>query len=160
MHQAEFRTDHLPQLPWHSFLAARQVRFLFLPIDAMPPVSLYGYLRELARRRQSAPQYERAFWAKAAIPFSMVALIMVAAPLAFGPPRSHHAGRNLALGLAVGIVFSLAQQIIGHLGVLLDLNPAAAALAPSVALVVLALTRFRDAYGLAGDTPGIANSLA
>ena len=43
-------------------------------------------------------------------------------------------------------MFSLAQQILGHLGVLLDLSPAVTALSPSILVMVAAVYLFRSAH--------------
>ena len=50
-----------------------------------------------------------------------------------GSPRT--GGQRLAIGTAIGIVFSLVQQITSLVGLLLDLNPFLAAVAPSLLLI-------------------------
>ncbi|HLG89750.1 MAG TPA: LPS export ABC transporter permease LptG, partial [Alphaproteobacteria bacterium] len=53
----------------------------------------------------------------------------------FGPPRARTGGQRLAIGTAIGIVFSLAQQLTSLVALLLDLNPLLAAIAPSLLLI-------------------------
>jgi lipopolysaccharide export system permease protein len=142
----QFTTDHLATLPWHSFLAPQQVRFLFLPIQSIPPIALYSYIRTVEARNQKVPQYEAVFWDKVSIPLSLIAMVMLAAPFAFGPPRAHSTGRNLSFGIGFGIVYSLAQQVLSQIGLLLDLSPAISALAPPLLVMVAAVASFRDLY--------------
>ena len=140
---SEFSTDRLDTLVWPSFVSASQIRFLMLPPEFMPPVALYRYVQELAQHHQQAIRYEQEFWRKVSIPFSIVAMILIAAPFVFGPPRAQSTGRQITIGAVFGIVFSLSQQIAGHLGLLLDFNPVIAALAPSLMLIALASHLFR-----------------
>jgi lipopolysaccharide export system permease protein len=132
----EVRTEHLPTLPWPSFLSAHQVQLLILPPDSMPPLELYRYIRDLKRENHQAARLEQAFWTKVSIPLSMAAMVMVAVPFVFGPPRARSAGQRIAIGAAVGIVFSLTQQLTSLTALLLDLSPAFAAMAPSALLLV------------------------
>jgi len=143
---SQFENEHLATLPWHSFASAQQIQLLMLPPETMPPVALFHYVRELGRRNQQALRYEQELWRKISVPLSLVAMIMVAAPFVFGPPRGQSTGRQITIGAIVGIVFSLTQQIVGHLDLLLNLNPAAAALVPSLLLMALAVYLFRRAH--------------
>jgi lipopolysaccharide export system permease protein len=131
----EVQTEHLATLPWPSFLRSHEVQLLILPPDSMPPLELYRYIRELKRENHQAARLEQAFWTKVSIPLSMAAMVMVAVPFVFGPPRARSAGQRIAVGAAVGIVFSLTQQLTSLTGLLLDLSPAFAAMAPSALLL-------------------------
>ena len=140
---SEFTTEHLASLPWHSFIPMRQIRFLILPLNSTPPIELYWYIRSLEQRHQNTTRYEQELWTKASIPLSMIAMIMIAAPFVFGSRRAQSTGKQLTQGVGFGIVFSLSQQILGHLGLLLELNPAATALAPSLLVIIVAVCLFR-----------------
>jgi lipopolysaccharide export system permease protein len=144
--ESAFETEHLDTLAWHSFMSPDQIRLLMLPPQTMPPIALYRYVRELEQGHQQAIRYQQELWRKLGIPLSMVAMVMIAAPFVFGPPRSQNTGQQITIGAVFGIVFSLAQQIVGHLDLLLDLNPAATALGPSLVLIGLAVYLFRRAH--------------
>ena len=131
----EVKTEHLDRLTWPSFLRSHQVQLLILPADSMPPIELYRYIRDLKREGQQVARLEQAFWTKVSIPLSMAAMVLVATPFVFGPPRARSAGQRITIGAAVGIVFSLIQQLSSLIGLLLDLNPAFAALSPSALLL-------------------------
>ncbi|HVJ55674.1 MAG TPA: LPS export ABC transporter permease LptG [Aliidongia sp.] len=143
---AGLETEHLATLDWKSFVTGPQITLLMLPVESMPPVGLYRYVHHLQQRKQQAIRYEQELWRKISIPFSMVAMIMIAAPFVFGSPRGQSMGRQIMIGAIFGIVFSLCQQIVGHLDLLLDLNPASTALAPSLVLMSLAAYLFRRAH--------------
>lgn len=133
-----FETERHAAMPWHAFLPQRQIRLLALPLPAVPPVALVRYVHRLERRGLGAERYRRELWNRIAVPFSMVAMVMIAAPFVFGPPRLSSAGRSLAGGIGVGLGFSLGQQVAGRLGVLLDLGPAVTALAPPLLVIAVA----------------------
>ncbi|MBS0273133.1 MAG: LPS export ABC transporter permease LptG [Proteobacteria bacterium] len=139
---SQFQTDHPASLVWHSFLPPNRVQQLLMSPDTMAPVELYLYIRDLSRRHQQASRYEQELWAKIAIPFSIVAMILIAAPFLFGAVRAHGTGQRIVIGVGIGIVFSLVQQIAGRLDLLLDLNPAVIALTPSLLLMALAVYLF------------------
>ena len=142
----QLRTDRLASLPWHCFVPIKQIRFLMLPLESIPPSALYQHVRSLQRQHRKATRYEQELWTKASLPFSMIAMIMIVAPFVFGSTRAQNTGHYLAGGASFGIVFSLGQQILGHLGVLLDLSPAVTALAPSILVMALAIYLFRSAH--------------
>ena len=131
----QVQTEHLATLPWPSFLRPHQVQLLILPPDKMPPIELYRYIRVMKRQNHQSARLEQAFWNMVSIPLSMVAMVLVATPFVFGPPRGRSAGQRITIGAAVGIVFSLTQQITSLVSLLLDLNPAFAAMAPSALLL-------------------------
>lgn len=143
VHSSEFQTDYLGSLVWHSFLPHERVQQLLMSPDTMAPVELYLYIRDLGRRHQQAARYEQEFWAKISIPFSIMAMILIAAPFVFGAVRAHGTGQRIVIGVSFGMVFSLIQQIAGRLDLLLDLNPAVTALTPSFLLMALGVCLFQ-----------------
>ena len=143
VHGFDIRIDHLPFLPWHSFLPARQVRFLILPLDSVPPIALFRYVYHRKQGDFQAGRYGRELWTRIGIPFSMVAMVMISAPFVFGRMRTRTAGQSIARGIGIGLVFSLGQQIVGRLGLLLDVSPATTALFPPLLVIALAIHLLR-----------------
>ncbi len=140
-----FSSDRPGRLAWHSFVSPRQIQFLILPSDTVPPLALYQHIRGL-QWDERARRYEQELWAQAAMPLSVIAMVLVAAPFVFGPPRAQSSGQHLARGVGVGIAYSLGQQILERLGLLLGLSPAVGALAPPLLAMAAAAVLFRRAY--------------
>ncbi len=134
---SQFITQKFASLGWNSFISGREVQLLTLPPETMPPVALYEYIQGLKRLHQQAIRYEQKFWTMVSIPLSILAMVLIAAPFVFGTQRSQSAGRQLFIGTILGVVFLLSQQITSYLGLLLDLNPAVSALAPTLLLLGL-----------------------
>ena len=143
---AQFTTERFASLPWHSFMTAEQTELLILPPADMPPVALYRYARYLERNHLPSRPYEVEVWGKVGLAVSIVAMMMIAAPFVFGPPRSRTGGLSVAIGAGIGIAFTLFQQVVSRLDLVLDLDPAVAALAPSVMLMGVAVYLFIARY--------------
>ena len=146
-----FTTDALASSDWRPFVSQRQLRLLALPVDSIPPSVLYAQVFS-GGVRQDVTRYDQEFWAKADLPLSVVAMVMMSAPFVFGRVRTQSTGVRLAYGVGFGIVFSLVQQIIDHLGLLLRVSPAVTATGPSFGVIALALYLLRDVYW-----PGLAH---
>ena len=146
VHASQIRTDHLAMLSWASFIPSRQIEFLVLPPESIPPIALYRHILTLERQHQRATRYKQELWAKASIPLSIVAMIMIAAPFVFGSLRAQSNGQHLLQGIGFGIVFSLGQQILDRLGLLVDLNPALTAMTPPLLVMGLAIVLFYRAH--------------
>lgn len=140
-----FQTQRLATLDWQPFLSVRQTQLLRLPPDSMPPIGLYRYIRSLQERHLEALQYQQEFWMKVDVPLSVLAMVFISFVFVFRPSRTQNAGAQIAIGAGFGVVCSLAQEIAGNLNLVLDLNPAVAALTPSVLLMLLATSLFRRA---------------
>jgi lipopolysaccharide export system permease protein len=132
------QTDHLAQLRWKSFISPKQMRFLSLPLDSIPPIALVAHVRKLKKIHVRAPRFEHELWAKLSIPVSMIAMILATSRLVFGPARTHSITTDLARGVGFSLVFSLGQQIFSSLGILLDMPAALCSMARP--LVVIAYT--------------------
>ena len=137
------QTEQPRTLSWTPFVTPQQMQLLRLPVDSMPPVALFRYVRYLRHHDEPAGRYDQALWTKISLPLSIVSMIILTVPFTFGSNRARTAGYQLVMGAGVGIVFTLAQQITGYLGVLLDLGPATSALAPSLVLMGVAVHLYR-----------------
>lgn len=131
------QTQTLPTLSWKPFLSTQQLQLLAIPPETMPPLALYSYVHQLKQQHQEALVYEQTFWSMVAIPVSLIGMALIAAPFVFGPQRSGGTGRQIVIGALLGMVFLLVQEITFYLGLLLAVNPAVSALAPSVVLLLL-----------------------
>ncbi|MGE4481478.1 LPS export ABC transporter permease LptG [Acidocella sp.] len=133
----QIETDQPASLTWRPFLSTKQLKLLAIPPETMPPLALYAYVHQLKRQHQEALVYEQTFWSMVAIPLSLIGMALIAAPFIFGPQRSGGAGKQIVIGALLGMVFLLVQEITGYLGLLLAVNPAFSALAPSILLILL-----------------------
>ncbi len=125
-------TEHTASLRWNAFISPEQLRFLGLPLDSIPPVELYSHVLAMQKLHQKATRYAHAFWETVCIPVSMAAMVMIASSFVFGMELNRGRGQSLTYGMGFGIAFSLSQQVLNHLSVLLELSPAVGPLLPSL----------------------------
>ncbi|MCV6588357.1 MAG: LPS export ABC transporter permease LptG [Marinobacterium sp.] len=93
---------------------------------------LWRYTDYLNRQGLSASNYELAFWNKSLLPLSILALVLVAVSFIFGPLRSVTVGQRLVAGIIVGMVFKLAQDILGPASTVFGFPPVLSVLLPIV----------------------------
>ncbi len=124
-------------------LKPEQISILELPPDSLSLSDLAGYIAGLRQRRQNADRHALALWQKLTLPLVNGVMVLVALTFIFGPTRSRSAGQRIFLGTIVGILFYLVNQICGHLGLILNLHPAATTLVPVTAVLWVALYLLR-----------------
>ena len=127
--RSQFQTEYLPSLSWPSFIPTQ---LLVLPPEGMPPIALYRYVRDLEGRHQQAVRFEQELWAKISIPFSIAAIIMIAAPFVFGPPGTEQRAADRDRCAVRHRVHAVPADHALSGPAVLDLNPAVSALAPSL----------------------------
>jgi len=143
--EQKITTYQLASLTLDSFLSAEQVSILELPPESLSPTDLYLYIKALRARGQNADQYLLALWQKLAVPLATGAMVLLSLPFVFGPPRGTPVALRIVIGSLVGIAFYLANQIIGYLGLLFELNPAITTLTPIAVILWLAFWRLGKA---------------
>jgi lipopolysaccharide export system permease protein len=136
-------TQYLPSATWEAFLTPTQIRVLELPVESLSPLDLFRYIQYLKKTGQQANHFELTLWQDLMLPLSTGAMALLSFPFLFGSLRSTNFGTRLVMGTLVGVVFSVLQQIIANLGLLMDLSPPLVALSPTVLITLLVLPVLR-----------------
>ncbi|MCQ9156286.1 LPS export ABC transporter permease LptG [Acidomonas methanolica] len=137
IHDGLFRTSHPASLRWRPIASLRELRLLGRPRATVSATALLSYIREREAQGHPDPLYVSEFWSRAALPFSMIGLVMFAAPLLFGPARARGIGARMGGGVLIAITYSLFQQIALRLGLLAGIPSVVTSLAPPLALILL-----------------------
>lgn len=143
---AGIATRRLPRRAWDSFMNREQIGLLALPPASLSALDLYRYVRLLRSGGQDPARYEVVLWRKISMPLAASAMVLLAAPFAFGLLRMASAGHRMMVGAMVGIGFHLGDQVLARVGLLLNLHPAVTALAPVAAVLAGAAWLFRRPY--------------
>jgi len=125
---------------WRSFLSSEQTSALIVPVEAMAPKALYGYIQQLDDNQLDTHRYRVILWQQLSIPVGLLAMSLLGFPFLLGSGRGMSAGQRAAIGGSIGILFYLSEQMMGHVAILYELSPAGAAFVPDLALLVLAVT--------------------
>ncbi len=142
-HDGLLQTESRPVLQWHSFLTPRQLKTLELPPETLAITDLWHYVRYLKATGQESEQYELLFWQRVLLPVSMAVVLLFLLPMAATSPRASGFGWQVAVALVIGVFYFLATQVVANLGLLWDLSPLMTALAPTLAVLLLAMAMLR-----------------
>jgi len=128
----EVHEERIASLRWPGLLSGDQTATIMLPIQALTPANLLGYIRYLDGNKLSAHRYRVVFWQQMSIPLSMVAMALLSLPFLLGSVRHIPISQRMVLGGMIGLGFYLAEQITGNLAGLYEMNPALTILGPSL----------------------------
>jgi lipopolysaccharide export system permease protein len=126
-----------------SFLSADQVSLLELPPYSLSTPDLVRYILSLRESGQNTDQYSLSLWRKLSIPLTTGAMVLLSLSFVFGSTRSISAGRRITMGTFVGVALYFADQLIMHLGLLLNLTPFITAMIPVILISGIAFWRLR-----------------
>ncbi|MEB3766931.1 LPS export ABC transporter permease LptG [Acinetobacter sp. MD2] len=112
------------QLPLDLALKPEYVHMVTVDPDELPPSQLVAFMRYLSVHSQVPKSYQLAFWQKVAMPFSLLALVVIACSFIFGPLRQQSMGFRLVIALFVGLGFYYLQDFLGYASLVYSPSPA------------------------------------
>ena len=99
------------------------------------------------RNGLDASQFEEHYWGRWFYPLNVLALVLAAAPFAFGTLRSGGLGKRLFIGVVFALGFRLVQVQFVQLANVFDLDYRVAYLAPILVMVAVSVALFRRRSG-------------
>ncbi len=135
----------LEEMPWRPFSSLTQLGRLELPVYSLSPYNLYKYIEYLDNAGQNTQRYQIMLWQKIMGPISLVALMLLALPFAFGALRSASFSLRIVLGIITGLVYTLFNQFMGNLGLLFNINALLTAATPVVLVTIACVYLLRQA---------------
>jgi lipopolysaccharide export system permease protein len=133
------QAEHLATLLWPSQVKPKLLTFVVLQPERLALWDLVRYIQFLRKNGQSTERQQQALWVKVVYPLSTWVMVFLAIPLVLKDLQPVSTGRRILVGAATGLGFHLANQSLGHLGIVLKLSPALSVLSPTLAALVLAL---------------------
>lgn len=106
--------------------------------ENMPARRLADYIAYLEGNGLDASRYEMALWSRLSTPFTVLPLLLMAVPFAFGPLRETGAGQRLFVGIVVGVVFHLTREAFSNMAVIYTWSPWVGVVLPLAALTGVA----------------------
>lgn len=143
---ASARTVEMADMTWPGALPPEVLRLFVLEADALSMrglVRLIGYLRD---NDLDTTAYAATLARKVVTPFTVMAMMLFAVPFVLGPLRNTGAGQRLLVGVLVGLVFYVINEVTSNTGQLYGWNPLVSASAPTLAFLLFALWRLTDAH--------------
>lgn len=124
--------QHLDTLRWETSLTPELLSIVVLEPDHLSISGLYTYSWYLASQGLDSAAYYFAFWKKTLQPLATLVMVFIAISFIFGPLRSVTMGQRVMAGVMVGLTFNYAQDILGHISIVFNVNPLLAASVPIV----------------------------
>jgi lipopolysaccharide export system permease protein len=137
------KIDRKPTLAWQTLLEPELVNIVSLAPESLAIWKLYDYIQYLRSNGLDSEQYELALWGKLIMPFTILAMVMLALPFVFRSERHISIGRQIIIGFLVGIVFYIASQLAAQVGLVYNLWPAVAATLPTLLVWLIAIGLLR-----------------
>lgn len=132
-------TETKESVAWPSLFAGMSLQELTLPSSSFSVKQLGHYISYLKSTGQPSLEFTLALWQKVGHPLLILAMILLAIPFTFSAPRAPGLGSRLAVGVVVGLLTYVSDQIIVNLGLLCSLNVQMTTLAPPALLLAMAL---------------------
>lgn len=137
--------EEFDAIEWDNTVSATELALLLTPPESLAPGDLMRYVQNRRERGQRSALYELILWRKLILPWELIVMMLLGVPFVFGRMRDATLGRRAMVGAMVGVVTYFLDEIAGYLGLILDLNPIGAAVAPTLALLALAASLISDA---------------
>lgn len=99
---------------------------------------LRPYLQHLKVNQEETGRYEIAFWRKAFYPLSIFVMLALSMPFAYMSARAGGVSLKIFLGVMIGVAFFALNNLFSYLGVTSSLSPLAAAIMPTLVVLLLA----------------------
>ncbi len=124
---------------WQSTVAPDLVEIVVVNPNNLSMYDLAMYIDFLKDNHQKSHEFELAFWGRVVNPLVVFIMLLVSAPFVIGVKRGINVGGRMMIGVVIGMGFNIIDKIVGHIGLIYDLNPPLMAVMPSLTVLVLAL---------------------
>jgi len=124
---------------WQSTVAPDLLEIVVVNPNNLSMYDLAMYVDFLKDNQQKSQEFELAFWGRVVNPLVVFVMLLVSAPFVIGVKRGVNVGARMMIGVVIGMGFNIFDKIVGHLGLIYELNPPFVAIAPSLTVLALAL---------------------
>ena len=139
-------TRQRAEMPWKTSLTPEVIKVVAVPPENLSMVDLYEYMRFLKRNGQDSRHYELSLWVRVMAPLACAGMMLLAVPFVFGSLRSVGIGQRIVVGAVIGIGFYMFNGIFNRVGLVYDMPPILAAVAPTVTVYLLLLFLMRRVH--------------
>jgi lipopolysaccharide export system permease protein len=137
--------EHREQLDIEGHLSPDVLRLFVLEADALTTPGLVRLIAYLENNGLDARGYRLSLWRKIIAPLTVVAMMLFAVPFVLGSQRGGGAGQRLLIGIVVGLVFYVINEVTASVGQIYNWPPLLAAGLPTLVLGGLAALRLQRA---------------
>ncbi|WP_374088852.1 LPS export ABC transporter permease LptG [Methylomicrobium lacus] len=135
-----------PEQRLTSSIAPEILNITVVSPDNLSIIELARYVDFLKQNHQKSQVFELALWGRLINPFVTFVMLMISAPFVIGVKRGISVGARMIIGVIIGLGFNIVDKIVGHLGLIYELNAPLVALLPSLLTFMAAFWTLRRSY--------------
>jgi lipopolysaccharide export system permease protein len=135
--------EALNQGEWQTAMTPQMMSAFLITPEQLSIQQLRQYMMYLKENSQDTRPYQLANWQKLTLPLSTAVMVVLAIPFVFGNLRSGSMGRNLFIGIMVGLVFYVVNKAFGYIVLGYGVSPIIGAGLPTLTLFIVALFMYR-----------------
>jgi len=128
---------------WKSSIAPNLLKIVVVNPNNLSLYDLDSYVGFLKKNHQKSHVFELAFWGRVVNPLVTFVMLLLSAPFVIGVKRGVSVGSRMMIGVVIGMGFNIIDKIIGHIGLIYNLNPPLMAFIPSLTVLALAVFAVR-----------------
>lgn len=137
------QVSEAPKARWNTAVTPETMAVFLVQPDQLSLLQLRQYIAHLSANVQDTRNFELAYWSKLTLPVSAAVMLLLAIPFVFGSIRSGGMGRNLFIGIMIGITFFATSKALGYIVLVYDMPPLVGAMLPTAAFVMVAGILYR-----------------
>lgn len=141
--EQQIEMEHTAEFQWQDLFLSNFLQSMTADPFKLPLKRLLEYISYLDQNRLDATAYRVALYKKIAVPFTGIAMLLLALPLVFRPRQLGGMGQRLFLGIVIALLAYVAIEAITNGAVVYQFSPLAAAFAPTMIIVGLSVVAFR-----------------
>lgn len=131
------------ELKWQSLLDPDLINIVSVGPDELSSFKLWNYIKYLKDNGLEYEQYELALYNRLFMPLAIIAMVLIAVPFVFVSQRHSSIGHKIVIGFLIGVIFYIANRLLGQMGLVYDFPPALAAGLPTLLVIIAAVFLLR-----------------
>lgn len=125
---------------WNSAIDPNFLDVVMVKPENLSLYDLAKYIEFLQDNGQKSQSFELAFWSRLINPLTTLAMLLIAVPFVIKAHRNMSIGKRILVGVIFGMGFYIVDKIIGHVGLVYEVNPMLMGVLPSLMIFAIALT--------------------
>lgn len=123
-------TEQLLTRRWQTELTPDVLSLNVLAEDSMSIRNLWYYIGYLTQHGNETAKYWLALWNRSLLPLTVIGLVLLGISFVFGPLRQSTMGARIFLGVAIGVIFRIGQDLLSSSSIVFGIPAVTVVLAP------------------------------
>ncbi len=137
----------IEQMPWRMHFSPHFFTIVSVQPEEMSMYELFRYSKEIKHTNRRSVNFELAFWQRLLRPVAACVMTLLAIPFVFRSSHRHTTiGARLLLGIVIGFIFYLLNEVIGSLAIVYQWSVFFAALFPIVVFATVGYFGVKRTY--------------